>query len=128
MAAGIKTRVKEDEQKPTRYFSSRQEKAVAKAVGGRTTPNSGATDFGGKSDVLTKDWAIECKTKTSDCDSMSIKKEWIDKLRHEMVFDGRQNWALAFSFGPGGDNYYIIDEALFKALQEFVKLSKEEPE
>lgn len=29
----------------TRSVSSRQEKAIAKAVGGRRTPNSGATAF-----------------------------------------------------------------------------------
>lgn len=31
--------------KPTRYFSSRQEKAVAKAIGGKKTANSGATPY-----------------------------------------------------------------------------------
>lgn len=31
--------------RPTRFYSSRQEKAVAKAVGGKQTSNSGATDF-----------------------------------------------------------------------------------
>ena len=29
----------------TRYYSNRQERKVAKAVGGRKTANSGATDF-----------------------------------------------------------------------------------
>lgn len=31
--------------KTTREASSQQEKAIAKAVGGKRTPNSGATDF-----------------------------------------------------------------------------------
>lgn len=31
--------------KTTREASSRQEKAIAKVVGGRRTPNSGATKF-----------------------------------------------------------------------------------
>ncbi len=44
MAFGVKERVKEGSKpKPTRYFSSKQEKTVAKAIGGKTTPNSGAT-------------------------------------------------------------------------------------
>lgn len=44
MAAGIKVREKEGSKGlPTRHFSSKQEKAVAKAIGGRQTPNSGAT-------------------------------------------------------------------------------------
>ena len=32
-----------------------------------------------KSDVLVGDWAIECKTKTSASDSISIKKDWLMK-------------------------------------------------
>ena len=44
MAAGVKTREKEGSKGlPTRYYSSKQEKAVAKAIGGKQTPNSGAT-------------------------------------------------------------------------------------
>ena len=44
MAAGVKTREKEGSKcLPTRHFSSKQEKAVAKAIGGKQTPNSGAT-------------------------------------------------------------------------------------
>lgn len=29
----------------TRYYSNRQEKQVAKSIGGKQTPNSGATKF-----------------------------------------------------------------------------------
>ena len=32
-----------------------------------------------KGDVLVDDWAIECKTKTSASDSISIKKDWLIK-------------------------------------------------
>ena len=78
MAIGVRQRFKEGENpKPTRHFSSRQEKTVAKAVGGRQTPNSGATPFA-KGDVLTKGangFLLECKTKTSPSESISIKKE-----------------------------------------------------
>ena len=31
--------------RPTRFYSTRQEKKVAKAVGGKRTANSGATAF-----------------------------------------------------------------------------------
>jgi len=40
--------------KPTRYFSNRQEKKVAKRVGGKQVSNSGATAFN-KGDVVTDD-------------------------------------------------------------------------
>jgi hypothetical protein len=49
MALGVKT--KGDIKKPTRYYSDKQEKAIAKAVGGKQTANSGATAFQ-KGDVL----------------------------------------------------------------------------
>ena len=31
--------------RPTRFFSDKQEKKVAKSLGGKQTANSGATDF-----------------------------------------------------------------------------------
>ena len=68
MIIGTAKRTKDGEKpKPTRFYSARQEDAVAKVVGGKRTPNSGATDFGGKSDVnISNLFNIECKTKTSN--------------------------------------------------------------
>ena len=57
--------------KPTRFYSNRQEKAVAKALGGKQTANSGATPFV-KGDVRAQDWLIECKTATSEKKSFAI--------------------------------------------------------
>ena len=113
----------EDSIKPTRYYSSLQEKAVAKAIGGKQTSNSGATAFGGKGDVTTNNWIIECKTKTKNSDSISIRKEWIDKLRDEAIFEGKSFQAVVFNFGPDApysENHYIIDESLFLELQEYL--------
>lgn len=119
MAIGVKQRIKEGESpKPTRYYSKIQEEAVAKAVGGRQTANSGATDFGGKSDVLSKQFAIECKTKTTVSESIAIKKAWFEKQKQEAVFMGKPYSAIVFNFGPDEENHYIIDEYLFQFLQE----------
>ena len=50
--------------RPTRWYSSKQEKAVAKAVGGKQVANSGATAFN-KGDVsIGQICLIECKTCT----------------------------------------------------------------
>ena len=121
MAAGLRTRNKEGESaKPTRHFSSRQEMTVAKAVGGRQTPNSGATPFV-KGDVLTKGangFLLECKTKTSHSDSISIKKDWFEKNKQECLLTGTPHQAIVFNFGPDEENHYIIDEYLFQFLQE----------
>lgn len=118
MAAGLRQRVKEGESaKPTRYFSARQEKAVAKAVNGHQTANSGATPWQ-KSDVLSEQFAIECKTKTSASESITIKRAWLNKIKEEALFMGKPYSAIVFNFGPDQENHYIIDEYLFQFLQE----------
>ena len=101
----------------TRYFSSKQEKAVAKAVGGKKTANSGATPFQ-KGDVSTDNWLIECKTKTSPSESISIKREWLEKNEEEAFSMQKEHAALAFNFGDlhNPQNYYIISEEEFKRL------------
>ena len=109
--------------KPTRYYSKKQEDAVAATIGGKTTPNSGATPWA-KGDVTTSgsdSFLIECKTKTSPSNSITIKKEWFEKNRNEMIFNNKEHQAIVFSFGPGEENHYIIDEYLFLELLEYLK-------
>jgi len=55
--------------------------------------------------------------------SMSIKRDWIDKLKEEAFAMGKPYWALVFSFGGlnNPENFYIIDERLFKQLQEYLE-------
>ena len=104
--------------KPTRWYSDKQEKKVAKAIGGRQTTNSGATDFS-KGDVVTEDgWLIECKTATSEKQSFSIKREWLKKNREEAFSMGKDYNALVFDFGDNGERYYIVDEKTFKLMKE----------
>ena len=80
----IAQRNKEGQNKPSRYYSNKQEKKVAKDFNGVQTKNSGATKFGGKGDVLLPGlMSIECKTKTSKSGSISIKREWLDKIKKE---------------------------------------------
>ena len=108
-------RNKEGQKKPTRYYSSRQEKQIAKDLGGTTTKNSGATLFQ-KGDLTLDNWLIEAKTKTSLSNSFSIKKEWLEKNKSESLFMGKSYNALIFNFGPDTKNYVIIDENTFKEL------------
>lgn len=102
----------------TRYYSERQEKVVAKRIKGKCVPNSGAIRFGA-GDVTTDEWLIECKTKTSECSSFSIKKEWLEKNKEEMFAMGKSYSALAFDFGDG-NNYYVLDEKTFLMLKEML--------
>jgi hypothetical protein len=116
MIIGTAKRTKEGEnKKPTRYYSARQEEAVAKAVHGRRSKNSGATMFD-KSDVSTNKFNLECKTKTTHSESISIKKEWFDKNKQEAMFMNKPYSAIVFNFGPDEENHYIIDEYLFLEL------------
>ena len=102
--------------KSTRYYSSRQEKRIAKAVDGQRVANSGATAFN-KGDVRTDNWLFEAKTKTSESQSFSIKKEWLTKNREEMFAMGKSYSALVFDFGDG-NNYYVLDEKTFLEMKE----------
>ena len=107
--------------RPTRYYSNRQEKKVAKAVGGRKTANSGATPFS-KGDVVTNDWLIECKTKTKDCSSFTIKEDWLLKNEEEAFAMGKNYSALCFDFGPSANKrYYIVSERLFEILKDYME-------
>ena len=109
--------------KPTRFYSKKQEKAVAKAVSGKTVSNSGATRFN-KGDVQTNHWLLECKTSVSAKASFSIKREWLDKNRQEAFAMGKDHNALVFDFGNGSNRYYVVDEKTFLKMQ--VALEKEE--
>lgn len=106
----------------TRKYSKKQEAAVAKAIGGKRQPNSGATAFM-KGDVISKHFCIECKTATSEKNSFSIKRDWIDKQKEETFAMNRPFWALAFNFGGlrNNENFYIIDEQLFNKLQHYIE-------
>lgn len=103
--------------KPTRYYSKQQEKKVAKKLGGKRQANSGATAFQ-KGDVITDQFLVECKTKTKDSKSFTIKEDWLLKNEEE-AFAMNRNSALCFDFGPSANKrYYIISERLFDLLQQ----------
>lgn len=110
--------------KSTRYYSDRQEKHVAKSIGGRQTRNSGATAFQ-KGDVQSDLFLIECKTKEAPSKSVTIQKSWIVKNAEEAFAMGKLYSALAVDFGDG-ENYYVISEDLFRYLHE--KLKEDENE
>lgn len=104
--------------KPTRFYSKRQENAVAKVINGRRNANSGATTWS-KGDVRTDNFLIECKTCEKEKASFSIKKEWLIKNREEAFAMGKSYSALAFDYGDA-KRYYVIDEKLFKQLVDYL--------
>ena len=102
---------------PTRFYSNRQEKKVAKVLKGKTVANSGAIPFGA-GDVQADNWLLECKTMTEERKSFTVKREWLTKNKEEAFSMGKEFNALVFDFGDNGDRYYIIDERTFKLLKE----------
>ena len=105
--------------RPTRFYSTKQEKRVAKELGGKRTPNSGATSWV-KSDVITAKFNIECKTAMAEKQTFSIPKKWLKAMPEETFSNGKEYWALAFDYGDG-DEYYIIDKKLFKRFKDFLE-------
>ena len=106
--------------KSTRYYSERHEKLVAKTLGGRVQPNSGATSFA-LGDVKLEDWLLECKTSTTVKDSYSIKKIELEKLNRERYEMRKGFCALCFNFGESTQNYYVIDEGTMKQFLEVLE-------
>lgn len=100
--------------RPTRWYSNKQEKHIAKELGGKKVSNSGATAFN-KGDVVLDNWLLEAKTKTKETNSFSIKKDWLEKNKEEAFAMKKEYNALVFDFGDG-NNYYVVDEKTFKEI------------
>lgn len=62
--------------------SDKQERRVAKALGGKTQKASGSMDFH-KGDVKTIELLVEAKR--TEKDSLSVKKEWLTKISREAM-------------------------------------------
>ena len=101
--------------RPTRFYSNKQEKKIAKAVQGQQVANSGATAFR-KGDVTTENWLFEAKTKTTESKSFSIKREWIEKNKEEAFAMGKDYSALVIDLGDG-EQFYLLDEKTFLELK-----------
>lgn len=107
--------------RPTRFYSKNQEKKVAKAVSGRRTANSGATQWS-KGDVTTDNFLLECKTHTEFRKSFTLQYEWFEKNKEEAFAMNKDYSAIVIDFGDG-ENHYVIDEKLFLMLLEYLKNS-----
>ena len=103
--------------KSTKYYSNRQEKSVARSLGGKQVAGSGASIMS-LGDVRLEHCLIECKTSTTEKGSYSVKREILDKIQKEARIMGKYFSMLAFNFGPDTKNFYVIDEDTMKFLIE----------
>lgn len=99
----------------TRDYSTRQEREIAKYMGGKIQSNSGGTRFGG-GDVHTDLFLIEAKTSTKEKSSFSIKKEWLQKAQEQAYEQGKIDSMLAFRFEPDGEDYYVVSKGLARTI------------
>lgn len=104
--------------KPTRYYSDKQEKRTAKNLGAKVQTSSGSSAFL-KGDVVSEKCLIECKTSETVKKSVSVKKEWLDKIDEQCFAMGKKYPVLAFDFGDG-ENYYVLNEQLMKKFIEYL--------
>lgn len=70
----------------TKTKANKQEKKLAKDIGARLTPNSGATSFA-KGDMYTDEYLVESKA-TGNA-SFILKKEVLEKIEREAIQEGK---------------------------------------
>ena len=56
--------------------------------------------------------------RTSDKQSISIKRDWLLKNREEAFAMGKDYNAVVFDFGENTKRYYIVDENTFVEMKE----------
>lgn len=106
----------------TKYWSSRQEGYIAKITGGYVQPASGAGKFK-KCDVIVDNrLLIEAKTATTEKQQFTIKKEWLSKLKNEVIMSHKDEGFLAFNFGgENGNNYFVLNEQQFVEYLQYLR-------
>ena len=70
--------------KPTKYYSSNQEKYIANVLGWEVISGSGAKDCH-PGDIQSEDYLGECKTHMSETNSINIKHSWWIKIKGEAL-------------------------------------------
>lgn len=106
--------------KPTRYFSKKQETKVAKDLDMNCTPNSGATRFS-KGDVVDNHLLLECKTCTKKQSSMTVKKEWLTTIKREQYQMNKSLSGVVIDFGDNREQYVILTIEDFRSMYEIYK-------
>lgn len=99
-----------DEKETTRSRSNKQEKNIAKDLGGRITVNSGATFS--ENDIVTPTLDIEAKTTLNK--SFIVKEDDIDKMK--LKSDNKKTAVMIVEFEKSGKKLVILEYEEFKHL------------
>jgi len=96
--------------------SIKQEKKLAKEIGAKLTPQSGAQDTS-PADMIKGNYVIESKSTKGD--SLSVKREWLDQVKQSPINYGKIP-TLILDFTKTNDKYVVMD------IKDFQKLIKED--
>jgi len=107
--------------------SNRQERRITKSLKeiglqARQQISSGSLWFA-KSDVVSELLQIEAKTKATESKTITIKKEWHDKIEFE-AFQNSKVPAIVYSFGTNTDYFALRDKDFLALIEELVELRK----
>ena len=104
-------KLKTDKTSDTKKKSIKQEKQLAKDIGAKRTPQSGAQDTA-PSDMVKGDYIIESKATKGK--SISVKEAWLSTLKYSPMHLGKIP-TLILEFDKRG-RYVIMAEEDFKRL------------
>ena len=92
--------------------SIKQEKRLAKDLGAKRTPQSGAKDTA-PADMILGNYVIE--SKATNKNSIVLHKEWLDQLKQSPINYGKIP-TVVLDFTKTNDRYVVLDEADFKKI------------
>lgn len=93
-----------------------QETEVARLLNGKVVAGSGCGGFD-SGDVDAGRFLVECKTVTKPQVTISIKYDWLVKIREQAFEEGKDYSALAVRFTPTGKDYVVIDIDTFSQIK-----------
>lgn len=99
----------------TSQTSRQHERDVAKSIGGRAQPNSGATPWA-KQDIKDDKFLYQHKD-ARDQKGHRINFEEMDELRRDAIDENRVG--VYWIEGPQ-QNYFLMDESTFNACREYI--------
>jgi hypothetical protein len=111
-----KERIKKPIRNQIKKNSIKQEKRLAKDLGAKRQPQSGAKDTS-PADMIKGNYIIE--SKATNKDSIVLHKEWLDQLKQSPINYGKVP-TLIIDFIKTNDRYVVLD------IVDFQKIIKEE--
>lgn len=105
--------------------AQKQTDIIAKFLGVKPTARSGATQNGGKGDMVDSLSLFECKTQMEEKESFTIKREWLSKIKKEQFEDRKSKSFLVFDFGRASIEEAFVVMSL-RDFQEMYEIYKKE--